>query len=146
MEPKKTNFSKIFRKPFDKFASKLPMPKIDPNIVSVSTIATSLIAVGFLVNDHFGYFTLFLIITLILDWSDGLIARKHNIPHRNGFVYDAVSDRISELILFSFIYQFALVLVFINCFLTLNSFRTGKYWTIPLRQILLIVALVKFIM
>ena len=146
IEPKKTKFAKKLRKPFDEFASRLPMPKINPNIVSISTIFTSVIAVGFLVNDHFVYFTLFLFITLILDWLDGLVARKHKVPHKHGFIYDSVSDRISELILFSFIYQWVLILVFINCFLTLNSFRTGKYWTMPLRQILLIIAVVKFIL
>lgn len=145
MEPQKTRFAKALRKPFDEFAIKLPLPKINPNIISILSIITSLIAAGFLVNDYFGYFVLFVFITLILDWMDGLVARKHKVPHKHGFVYDVVSDRISELILFSVIYPWVLILVFINCFLTLNSFRTGKYWAMPLRQILLVVALVNFI-
>ena len=33
IEPKKTKFAKKLRKPFDEFASRLPMPKINPNIV-----------------------------------------------------------------------------------------------------------------
>lgn len=145
MEPQKTRFAKALRKPFDNFAIKLPLPKINPNIISVASIITSLVAAGFLVNDYFGGFVLFLLITLSLDWMDGLVARKHKIPHKHGFVYDVVSDRLSELILFSVIYQWVLILVFINSFLTLNSFRTGKYWTMPLRQVLLVFAVVKFI-
>ena len=145
MNPKENIFRIKFRKPLDRLIVKLPFPKINPDYVSYSTILTTIISVIFFINREMWWFWSFLLITLILDWADGTIARKYNLETEKGWLLDKIIDRISETILFSVIWIPGLLFVLLNIAMMIMSYK-GKYPLIlmfipPLRVVLLIVYL-----
>ena len=143
--PKENIFRKKFRTHIDKFIISLPLPKINPDIVSYSTILTTIISVYFYINHKLWLFWIFLLLTLILDWLDGAIARKYNLISKNSWLLDKVVDRISEIILMSVIWPLGLLFVSLNIIIMYLSYK-GKYplalmFIPPLRIVLLMVFL-----
>jgi phosphatidylglycerophosphate synthase len=146
MNPKENIFRTKFRTPIDNWVVKLPFPKINPDYISYSTLVTTIISVYFFKKNSLGLFCLFLGITLILDWLDGTIARKYNLESKRGWILDKVIDRISEIILFTFIWPIGLIFVPLEILLMYLSYNR-KYPLVlmflpPLRFVLLVVYLV----
>lgn len=123
---------------FDHQLSQLPLPRVHPNVVSALSVLVS-IAILF-INDLWGRAAL-LVVVLLLDWLDGVIARKYNFPQSQtirGWLADVIADRASEII-FALIYPLILVpLTALNIFLSIYSFRVKRHCILPLRQALLI--------
>ena len=143
--PKENIFRTKFRILIDNFIIKLPLPNINPDIISYSTILATLISVYFYINHRLWLFLGFLFLTLILDWLDGTIARKYNLASKRGWMLDKVIDRISETILMSVIWPPGLIFVLLNIILMYLSYK-GKYplalmFIPPLRVVLLIIFL-----
>ena len=146
MTPKENIFRTKFRKPIDNLVIKLPFPKINPDYISYSTLVTTIISVYFFKKENLELFCLFLGITLLLDWIDGTIARKYDLESRRGWILDKVIDRISEFILFAFIWPIGLIFVILEIFIIYLSYNK-KYplflmFMPPLRFVLLLVYLV----
>lgn len=144
-EPKENIFRIKFRKPIDDFIAKLPFPNINPDYVSFSTLITTIIAVYFFTKHEIWWFLGFLLLTLLLDWSDGTIARKYNRATRHGWLLDKIIDRISEIILFSFIWPIGLIFVPLEIIIMYLSYHR-KYPLIlmflpPIRLVLFLVYL-----
>ena len=140
----KENIFRIkFRKPIDNFIIKLPLPKINPDYISYSTLLTTIISALLFLNKELVLFWIFLLITLLLDWVDGTIARKYKLDTKKGWLLDKIIDRLSETLLFLIIWPPGLVFVLLNVFIVFLSYN-GKYPFIlmlmpPLRVTLLIV-------
>lgn len=124
------------RKSTDSVFLKLPLPKINPNMVSGISILTSLI---FILTLSYSIISLvFLIITILLDWFDGLIAKKHNLVSEQGYITDITVDRVSEtLILIPFFIPWFFLFA-LNNVLTLVCFVRKKHIILPLRHLFLI--------
>jgi len=75
-EPNKLEYVERIRTSIDGALLKLPLPKVHPNIVSVFSIFTSLLFVFSFTSGRIGLSFLLIIVTLLLDWLDGLIAKK----------------------------------------------------------------------
>jgi phosphatidylglycerophosphate synthase len=146
MTPKENIFRTKFRKPIDDLVIKIPFPKINPDYISYSTLITTIISVYFFKKNNLGLFCLFLGITLLLDWMDGTIARKYNLESKGGWILDKVIDRISEIILFTFIWPIGLIFVpleILIMYLSYNrKFPLFLMFMPPLRLVLLLVYLV----
>lgn len=143
---KKFRIIKQIRAVTDYYLLKLPLPKINPNIVSGMTIMTSLGFVFSLSESSPKLPFAFLMLTLLFDSLDGLITRKHNIASEKGYIVDLTSDRISEAILvipffFPWFYFFV-----INMILTLFSFVSNKHIILPLRAIFAFNFFISFVM
>ena len=107
------------------------------NIVSGISILTSMAFVLFL--SHFPLVSaVFLIITILLDWFDGLIAKKFGRATEEGYVVDVMSDRLSEGIIFSVFFFPWFFLFVLNCFLSMKSVVRKEHIIIPLRHIFLV--------
>jgi phosphatidylglycerophosphate synthase len=146
MNPKENIFRIKLRTPIDKWVVKLPFPKINPDYISYSTLVTTIISVYFFKKNSLGLFCLFLGITLLLDWLDGTIARKYNLESKRGWILDKVIDRISEIILFAFIWPIGLIFVPLEILIMYLSYNR-KYPLVlmflpPLRFFLLVVYLI----
>lgn len=131
--PQKMNWVNRIRTSVDAPLSRLPWPNINPTLVTFLSVVLS---VGFLLcylYAYYGWATLFLIVSLLLDWIDGTIARKYGRSSRRGWVIDTVADRLSEaLILFPFLNPwYALWLV--NCALSIYSYRRNRSVILPIR-------------
>lgn len=149
MKPQENIFRTKFRKPIDDFLVKLPWPKINPNHISISTLITTLISVIFFLKDNLWLFWVFLLITLLLDWLDGTIARKYKLESIKGWFFDKITDRISEIILFSIIWLPGLLLVLLNIIIMMLSLKRKLPFLLmlipPLRIILLTIYFFKLI-
>ena len=123
----------------DKLGLMLPLPNIRPSIVSGLSVVTSML---FLYCSTFSAYAAFafLFTTLMLDWFDGLIARKYGSTSEEGYIIDVASDRFSEsLILVTPAFFFPWFLFFtINCVLAMISVARERHLIIPLRHVFLI--------
>jgi len=132
------------RKGTDKGLLALPLPKINPNIVSGMSIFTS---IAFLLSFQFSkpLAFVFIVLTLLLDWLDGLIARKHNLSSEEGYMVDVTADRISEGIMF-ILFPIWFILFAINNMLTMISFTKNRHIILPLRHIFLVYFIIIFLL
>jgi phosphatidylglycerophosphate synthase len=150
MHPQRPHILAKFRQYTDYWPSKLPLPKVDPNFISFLSCIFSLF---FLIIWQTDFpqkipisFTC-LIFSLMLDWLDGLIARKHKIASEKGWLMDTASDRLSEIfILLSFPFFPWLYLVFWNILLSFISYLTKKQFTMHLRLFFLIYFVFEFLL
>ncbi|MBR9677936.1 MAG: hypothetical protein GOU97_01390 [Nanoarchaeota archaeon] len=132
------------RKVSDHYLLKIPFPKINPNKVSGLSIITSILFIISL-NYSNALASLILFVSLLLDWFDGLIAKKHGLTSEKGYIVDVTADRFSEAIIFipfffPWFYLFAL-----NMILTLTSFVKKKHVILPLRQVFLIYFIIAYL-
>jgi len=129
-------FVKKMRKVTDHVFLKMPLPRVNPNMVSGLSLVTS---VFFLLTLNSAILAFsFLLLTLLLDWFDGLIAKKHNLCSEEGYMVDITADRLSEGIIFSaFLFPW-FHLFALNTVLTMLSFSRKKHVIIPLRHIFLV--------
>jgi len=88
-------------------------------------------------NISAGVSLILLFITILLDWFDGLTAKKFNRGSEEGYFADLVSDRLSEGIIFSVMFFPFFFLFTANCFLTIWSVVRKRHVILPLRHILL---------
>ena len=102
--PQENIFRTKLRKPIDDFIVKIPFPRINPDYISFFTLITTIISVYFFLNGKLWVFWIFLLLTLLLDWLDGTIARKYKMESIKGWWLDKIIDRISEIIIFSFVW------------------------------------------
>jgi phosphatidylglycerophosphate synthase len=150
MNPKENIFRTKFRKPIDDLIVKIPFPRINPDYISYSTLITTIISVYFFKKNNLGLFCLFLGLTLLLDWMDGTIARKYHLESKKGWILDKTIDRISEIILFTFIWPLGLIFVpleILIMYLSYNrKFPIFLMFIPPLRLVLLLIYLVILIL
>ena len=133
------------RSKVDKVGLALPLPNVNPNAVSGLSILTSMLFVLFL--SHFPLVSaVFLIITIMLDWFDGLIAKKFGRVSEEGYIVDVMSDRLSEGIIFSVFFFPWFFLFVLNCLLSMRSVVRKKHIIIPLRHIFLVFYLLSIIL
>ncbi len=135
--PNRLEFVEKIRTVIEKNLLVLPLPKIHPSRVSGFSILTSLISI-LILNYSLVLFFVFVLITVLLDWLDGLIAKKYDLCSEKGYIADTASDRISEgIILLPFFMPWFYLFV-LNNFLTVISFKRKKHIILPLRHIFLI--------
>jgi hypothetical protein len=121
----------------DSVALQLPLPRIDPSLVSALSIVTSLAFLLVLKHSHLLALVL-IVVTISLDWLDGLIAKKHELCSRNGYLVDLVADRASEAIMFiPFPVPWSCLFV-LNAVLTLFGVAAHKHVILPLRQLFVV--------
>jgi hypothetical protein len=119
----------------------LPLPRLNPNLLSGLSLLTSLCTIA--VWAHSPAMGLVLLtITLLLDWFDGLIAKKHGLSSETGYFIDVMTDRISEGILAIPFFVPWFYLFVLNSILAVWSFATKRHIVLPLRHFLLVVLLI----
>jgi phosphatidylglycerophosphate synthase len=138
-EDRKFGFLKTLRKYTDRLGFMLPLPGIDPNILSGLSILTSMLfLLSTIFSMHLAF--IFLLTTLVLDWFDGLVAKKYGSTSEEGYVVDIASDRFSEGLIFvspAFFFPWFLFFV-INCILAMFSVARKRHIIIPLRHAFLL--------
>lgn len=111
--------------------------KINPTTVSALSVVLS---IGAAYN-----LTYTLVIVLLLDLLDGMIARGRDIASSEGLLVDYACDRYSEFIIFGILAMrnpLLILLPAVNTLLTLKNIQDKRYMILPLRQILLLLTLV----
>lgn len=143
---KKLKYVVAFRRFTDEIILKTPLPKINPDIVSALSL---ILSVFFVFYNNILYQISILAIVLLLDWFDGLIAKKYQYrtneaEKEKGWMVDVFADRLSEGII-SIIYFMPFFPLFsLNCFLSLWSYKSKKHFILPVRQVLLLYLIIKF--
>jgi len=120
----------------DKIGLKLPLPDVNPNMLSGLSVITSFI---FLLTIKFSLMLslVILLITLLLDWFDGIVARKFGHASEEGHMVDVASDRFSESLFFvapAFFFPW-FYLFTLNCALSLLSVKKKRHVILPLRHV-----------
>jgi len=144
VEGNKLEFVRKIRYITDYFLLKMPLPRINPNIISGLSILTSLTFI-LVVKHSSALGCALLVMTLFLDWLDGLVARRYNLSSEEGYMVDVTSDRLSEGIIFipffvPWFYLFAL-----NNILTIYSFTRKRHVVLPLRHIFLVYFIINYL-
>jgi len=133
----KSEHVKRVRAIIDSVGLQLPLPKVNPSTVSALSVVTSLAFV--LVLKHSPVLALLLVVvTLLLDWFDGLIAKKYELCSREGYLVDLVADRASEAILFIPYFAPWFYLFILNGVLTLFGTAKHKHILLPLRAVFIV--------
>ncbi len=114
----------------------LPLPKINPNFVSGLSV---LAAITFVLSLRFSYAIAFaaLVINLLLDLFDGVIAKKYGLESEKGYMVDVFADRLSEGIIFIPFFAPWFYLFALNNALSMYSFVSYKHVILPLRHVFL---------
>jgi len=128
----KSEYVKKLRAITDSIPLQLPLPRVNPSLVSALSIVTSLAFILVLKHSPVVAWSL-VVITLLLDWLDGLIAKKHELCSREGYLVDLIADRISEAILFIPYLMPWFCLFILNSILTLFGIAKHKQIILPLR-------------
>ncbi|MFH1367400.1 MAG: CDP-alcohol phosphatidyltransferase family protein [Patescibacteria group bacterium] len=126
------------RKVIDLWILRLPLPNINPSLISFLALPFSLAFI--LLWDKNKLISLILLmIILILDWLDGLVAKKYGRSSERGWLTDVSTDRFSEGIIFLIFITPWFYLFLLNIFLTYFSYKLKKFSLIlPLRQLFFI--------
>jgi phosphatidylserine synthase len=133
----KSEHVKRVRAIIDSVGLQLPLPKVNPSPVSAPSVVTSLAFV--LVLKHSPVLALLLVVvTLLLDWFDGLIAKKYELCSREGYLVDLVADRAYEAILFIPYFALCFYLFILNGVLTLFGIAKHKHILLPLRAVFIV--------
>lgn len=132
------------RRIFDKLGFLLPLPKINPNIVSGLSVLCSFVFL-FLFKTHAVFAMVLLIVILLLDWFDGLIAKKYRLESEEGYICDVAADRFSEGIIFVPFFNPWFFLFVFNNLLSLYSYKYKTHVSLPLRHVFVIYFLVRFV-
>ena len=132
----KLKIVKDMRKGVDDYLIKLPFPKINPDYVSAATILTTIL---FLVLHSYSPILACLmgVITLLLDWADGTIARKYKMESEHGYIVDLIIDRVSEGIMLVIFFTPWFYIFIINNIMAIWSYKEKKHVVLPLRLIFL---------
>ena len=128
----KSEYVKKLRAIIDSVGLQLPLLRINPSLVSALSIVTSLAFILVLKHSPVVAWSL-VVITLLLDWLDGLIAKKYELCSREGYLVDLIADRISEAILFIPYLMPWFCLFILNSILTLFGIAKRKQIILPLR-------------
>jgi len=128
----KSEYVKKLRAITDSIPLQLPLPRVNPSLVSALSIVTSLTFILVLKHSPVVAWSL-VVITLLLDWLDGLIAKKYELCSREGYLVDLIADRISEAILFIPYLVPWFCLFILNSILTLFGIAKRKQIILPLR-------------
>jgi len=81
----KSKCVKRLRAIIDPVGLRLPLPRINPSLVSALSVVTSLAFLLVLRHSPAAALAL-VVITLLLDWFDGLIAKKYGLCSREGYL------------------------------------------------------------
>ena len=82
-----------------KFVDIIANEQMEPNVITISNIIPSFLALYFLYRCDYILFIIFLVIRLILDCLDGHVARKYNKTSDFGYKLDHYTDLIFYIIL-----------------------------------------------
>ena len=78
---------------------KIPLPYINPNVLTAISLVCSLLAVYFLFVNH-TLFIIFALVHLFIDTFDGVIARKFKLTSKFGYWFDNSTDNLFAILLF----------------------------------------------
>jgi len=140
----KSEYVKKFRAIIDPVGLHLPLPRINPSLVSALSVVTSLAFVLVLKRSPAAALSL-AVITLLLDWFDGLIAKKYEMCSREGYLVDLAADRVSEAILFIPYFFPWFYLFIVNSALTVFGIARHKHIILPLRAAFIMALFVQLV-
>lgn len=129
----------------DKYPLMLPLPKIHPNSVSAMSVICSIVFIILVQKSYLVVALIVLLVILLLDWMDGLIAKKFGLQSKEGYICDVTADRLSEGIIFLFFFNPWFFLFTLNTLLTLFSFKRKIHLILPLRHIFTIFFIIKYV-
>lgn len=140
--PVKYDWMVRFRKWLDSFVIEgVPLPNINPDIVSIMSIF--MMAVAFLYPGSLWWICVLVLMSMLLDWLDGVIARKYNRVTKRGYWIDIICDRISEAIIAVYSPLLWLPMFTLNLLLTFINLKTKVHLMLPIRAAFLIFLLFK---
>lgn len=125
-----------FRTYIDSFVIEAPLPNINPDIISV--LSVFMMVVAFLYPDNIWWVFVFVAMSLLMDWLDGVVARKFKRTSRRGYWVDVICDRLSELMLAIFSPLLWVPLFSINVIMTFVNMKTKVHLILPLRAAFLV--------
>lgn len=140
--PVKYDWMIKFRRYLDGFVMEgVPLPNINPDIISAMSVFT--VAVAFMYKENLWWIFMFVLLSLILDWGDGVVARKYNRASRHGYWVDIICDRLAELLIAIYSPLFWLPMFAINFILVFVNLKTKVHLMLPIRAAFLIFLLFK---
>lgn len=132
--PPKIGFVQKAREVCDLWLLRLPMPNVNPSVISYLALPFSL-AFILLWDKNELISLIFLIIVLIFDWLDGLVAKKYRRASEKGWLIDVATDRFSEGIIFAYFFHPWFYFFLANIILTLISYKVKRHiFILPLRH------------
>lgn len=100
-----------------------------PNQITITNIFLRIFIIYKLLNNSYDYIPILLIISCILDYLDGYVARKYNMVTATGDVLDHSSDIIFTTVIFVILfiklkeeYRFIYVIIMIFYFITITLY------------------------
>lgn len=136
--PRRVELAGKIRKLYDHWLIRLPWPNIDPTAVSLLSVMAALGFVYFHMHDYYWIAVIMLILNMLFDVIDGVIARKYFRTSRKGWIIDTLTDRMSELIIVSVFFTPWFYFWIVNVVLSFRSYVTNKSFILYLRVFFLI--------
>lgn len=146
------SFWQPLRTPLERWFEQLPLPNINPDLVSVGSVVLAFAFVVAVSQQMYGVSVVFLLLHLFLDGADGAIARrfrlrKTRIARQHGTLMDVFADRLSEAVIFlwpGFFWPWFPLFV-LNVALSILSIRFRKSLVLPVRAVFAAVFIVSLV-
>ena len=125
---------------YEELALELPLPRVNPHVFATLSLLAS---VAFLSSRRLPLQILLLLLVLVASWLDAPVARKYDHKmkaddRKERWMIDAYVDRLSEGIIFIYYFLPFYPLFILNCVISAKSHKSRRYYTLPLRHILLL--------
>ncbi len=141
VSPEKLLWVTKIRNKTDRLTSWAPWPNINPDLVSYLSFVVILPVVFF--ADRLFLVLILVCLSILLDWSDGLIARRYNRSSVHGYWVDLISDRLGEAVLAISFGDLWLTLFVTNILISFYSWQMKTNFVMPVRLIFLLLLALK---
>jgi phosphatidylglycerophosphate synthase len=123
------------------------LKRVNQNMISGLSLACSPIAYLLISESAILASIIALLIVMLLDLLDGIIARaKGQVPSKDGWIVDVSVDRVSEAVISLALSRIFILLTILNMGLALLSYHYRKHAIIPLRQAILVMLIAYFLL
>ncbi|MDD5342299.1 MAG: CDP-alcohol phosphatidyltransferase family protein [Patescibacteria group bacterium] len=130
------------RKLTDGWLINLSWPRINPSFISALAVGAAFGFAVFYKQNIIWLAVVFLVINLLGDWFDGIIAKKYGLASRKGWIIDIVADRLSEGIIFLYYPVPWFGFFILNCLLSIVSYWRRFAFILPIRLVFLVYFLI----
>lgn len=128
------------RRRLDRWAI-FPLPNVNPTWISLASIGAMMLI--YVWPQHLILVAVTVLVSIFLDWLDGLVARHYNRASKRGYQIDAICDRASEALLCSLFFYPWFYLLIINIVLTGISWRTQIHFVLSIRLLFILAVIFK---
>lgn len=140
--PKRLGISRLYRFISENLGAALPLFNVNPNLISLIGFIFTIPAIIFI--NFYPLNVILIFVSLILDWLDGVYARRLNKVSYRGYMIDVTLDHLANILLSiallnAYYGKVLLTLSIVNIALLYYSLKIKRHIMFPIRMIIFLI-------